>query len=141
MRRDAPARAAKNYADALLGALGEDDDNDNNDGEEAIESAGNANVKEVFGSLSDGYDSRRRQLQQNSAWAIHVPFGTAREKERWRDGEMEDVYAETLRTLGRLQGEGDLDGTDDGDGSKRLSATVGKVERARRAVEVVENTS
>jgi kinetochor protein Mis14/NSL1 len=141
MRRDAPANAAKDYANNLLRKLREDDDDEYNGGEEAVADAGNADVKEGSGSENEGYGNRRPQFQQSPDWAIHVPLGIAQEKERWCDGEMEDLYVETLRTLARLQGEGDLGGPDDGDGSKRLSATVGKVERARKAIEVVENTS
>lgn len=65
---------------------------------------------------------------------------------------MSEVYADALRTLVRLQGEvdagseeegrGDGDGYDDDeadrDDSLGLATTVGKVERARMAAEVVE---
>lgn len=67
-------------------------------------------------------------------------------------GEMGDVYEEALRTLLRLQGEGGLTGQEGGreeeeddessgtrgGGVKGLATTVGKVERAGRAAEVVE---
>lgn len=74
---------------------------------------------------------RKRPQQQQQQWKLNIPLGTDQEAERWRSGEMAEVYEDALRTLLRLQGEEE-------DAQTALSSTVGKAERAGRAVEVVE---
>ncbi|EEP82017.1 predicted protein [Uncinocarpus reesii 1704] len=135
LRRDAPVSAAKKYAEMLRDALEEDD-------KEAEDDAADleALIREAQGSDGKGLDWARIQ-QQRPEWILDVPFGNERERERWRNGEIGETYADGLSMLVRLQGEATLskDG-DDGDAgsSKGLAATAGKVERARRAAEVVE---
>ncbi|WEW60462.1 hypothetical protein PRK78_005948 [Emydomyces testavorans] len=146
MRRDAPVQAAKKYAEALQNALERDDQeevgDDDDGGGIAIDAMRHrreeSDSKEIA-SLDWMY-----VRQQRPGWILDIPFGNERERERWRDGEIGEVYADGLRTLVRLQGEATLGKDDDdddgeGDSSKGLAATVGKVERARRAAEVVEN--
>lgn len=73
-------------------------------------------------------------------WNLEIPFGSNNEAERWKNGEMAEVYSDTLRILLRLQGEvvaGDND-ADLEEGSMALATTLGKAERAGRAAEVVE---
>lgn len=88
-------------------------------------------------------------ILSNQGWKLQVPLGTQHEADRWRSGEIAEVYEDTLRTLLRLQGEaipkvsdvrwkGETDG-DGADRSRALATTVGKTERAGRAAEVVEN--
>ncbi|KKZ59849.1 hypothetical protein EMCG_05311 [[Emmonsia] crescens] len=160
LRRDAPGRAARAYAEALRGVLKEEDEE-----EEEVDGDGNGNGNggDVDMKDGDGGDgettqlrrSARRQNYSNSKedFTLRVPFGnTEGAKRRWMEGGVGEVYAEALRTLVRLQGEaggdGDVhdggrsddDGDEDGNGGQRgLATTVGKVERARRAAEVVEN--
>lgn len=81
---------------------------------------------------------RRNRTRPDPAWKLDIPLGTEEEAERWRSGDMGDVYENALRTLQRLQGEGDVDG-DDGAEGNALATTVGKAERAGRAAEVVES--
>ncbi|KAK2802228.1 hypothetical protein FQN50_007408 [Emmonsiellopsis sp. PD_5] len=135
LRRDAPARAAREYAEALGGVLGGVLKGDDElDGDVVME-----------GGDGDGSGSGRqrgRRAKNKADFVLRVPFGardTEKEKERWTGGEVGEVYGEALRTLVRLQGEaGGVDGDGDDDGARGLATTVGKVERARRAAEVVE---
>lgn len=85
-------------------------------------------------------DELRRVLERHPEWVLRIPFGTEEERKRWVEGEMSEVYADALRRLVRLQGDASAGSEDeeDGDGSSSLVATVGKVERARQAAEVVE---
>ncbi|KAI1931409.1 hypothetical protein LOZ65_001217 [Ophidiomyces ophidiicola] len=151
LRRDAPAKAAAKYAESLRQALADDDEEE--EGLQA-EHAADADlqllpddserkmVDSKDQSSSAGALDWARIRERRPEWVLDIPFGNERERERWRDGEIGEVYAEGLRTLVRLQGEvapGEDEG-DDGEGSasSSLSATAGKLERARRAVEVVE---
>lgn len=82
---------------------------------------------------------RRNRGRPRPEWNLQVPLGTEEETERWTTGDMADIYENALRTLQRLQGEGD----DGGDyepvtEGNALATTVGKAERAARAAEVVE---
>lgn len=72
-----------------------------------------------------------RSQQPPQRRTLDIPLGTDQEAERWRSGEMAEVYEDALRTLLRLQGEEENTQT-------ALSSAVGKAERAGRAVEVVE---
>ncbi|KAK2763805.1 hypothetical protein FQN54_009423 [Arachnomyces sp. PD_36] len=128
LRRDAPAKAARGYAEVLMGGLDGDEEDD-----------------------GDGLG------EDGEGWELSVVPELGGEGA----GEMEEVYEEALRTLLRLQGEGrggggtatgeeggEEDDDDDetsgtgggggGGGVKGLATTVGKVERAGRAAEVVE---
>lgn len=71
-------------------------------------------------------------------WNLQAPLGSEQEAERWRGGDMAEVYENALKTLLRLQGEGGMDIEMAGEGSA-LATTVGKAERAGRAADVVEN--
>jgi kinetochor protein Mis14/NSL1 len=85
---------------------------------------------------------RSRRGRPDPAWTLDIPLGTDEEAERWRSGDIAEVYESTLRTLQRLQGEGDAEiGGAAGSGSEgnALATTVGKAERAGRAAEVVES--
>ena len=166
MRRDAPARAARMYADALDQAVAGDEmeedeegEEDGDDGDEMDTSGPDQDTKmddakneqqSSAKSSSTRKQDWKRQVEKHPDWALQVAFGSEPERERWRDGEMSDVYADALRTLARLQGEvgvglgsedGQANGGDDdteGEDSLGLATTVGKVERARMAAEVVE---
>lgn len=80
---------------------------------------------------------RQRRRHVKPEWKIDVPLGSEQEAERWRNGEMAEVYDDALQTLLRLQGE-DTDAAADGTDGNALATTVGKAERAERAAEVVE---
>ena len=85
-----------------------------------------------------GPGRRRKSIKPD--WKIEVPLGSEQEAERWCNGEMAEVYEDTLRTLLRLQGEADGDTVSDAGGTdgNALATTVGRAERAGRATEVVE---
>lgn len=117
LRRETPGAAAEGYADVLRQEIEADDRE--YDGEED----------------GDGGDG--------DVVKIEVPERSAAEKERWRDGEMAEVYRESLKRLVMLQGDDDDDDNEDGDtdGEDRtLSKTIGKAERARKAVDVALKT-
>jgi kinetochor protein Mis14/NSL1 len=99
-----------------------------------------ANGMEVDSTKSAGptQASSRRQQNADPAWTLQAALGTEEEQERWKSGDIAGVYEDTLRMLLRLQGEGDLT-TEAGAEGNALATTVGKVERAGRAAEVVEN--
>ncbi|PGH01320.1 hypothetical protein AJ79_07957 [Helicocarpus griseus UAMH5409] len=141
LRRDAPGRAAGGYAEALRGVIEE---------EELEEEEEEMEMEELEMGEGKGKGSGRGKED----FTLRVPFGqTEGARRRWVEGEVGEVYADALRTLVRLQGEAgkdgvegeggeggeDGDGDDDGDGQRGLATTVGKVERARRAAEVVEH--
>lgn len=92
------------------------------------------------GSGSGSTKRRARRGRRDPAWTLDIPLGTDEEAERWRNGDMAEVYENALRTLQRLQGEGDVEaGGEAGSEGNALATTVGKAERAGRAAEVVEN--
>lgn len=118
LRREAPGKAAKMYADTLNNIL-KDEDAEFDD-----ESLTTTKVKE----------------EDDNEWKLDIPFGSDAERERWQNGEMAEVYTETLQTLLRLQGEyveGDEQGSMEAS-RNALSTTIGKAERAGRAVDVVK---
>ncbi|GFG02020.1 kinetochore protein mis14 [Aspergillus lentulus] len=157
LRQDAPARAAKAYAEQLRKAIEEDEEdmekdadvdgeyghenrNEDGDGEgEEDVPMPDADPRDTM--TQDGSRKlRRRPLKLKSArWNLQIPLGSEHEAERWRSGEMAEVYDDALRTLLRLQGEAvpgeQVESGPDGDA---LSSTLGKAERAGRAAEVVE---
>ncbi|KAK2751740.1 hypothetical protein FQN55_009181 [Onygenales sp. PD_40] len=153
LRRDAPARAAREYAEALGGVLRGDDELDGGDGDgDVVMEGGDGNGSGSGNGRRRGTRAGRR-AKNKADFVLRIPFGAGlgdrereKEKERWTGGEVGEVYGEALRTLVRLQGEaggvdgdGDGDANDgDGDGARGLATTVGKVERARRAAEVVQ---
>ncbi|GFF60396.1 kinetochore protein mis14 [Aspergillus udagawae] len=154
LRRDAPARAAKAYAEQLKKAIEEDeedmDEDEDVDGEHGTENEDGDGEGEEDVPMPDANAQittqngprrlRRRPSKSNSArWNLQIPLGSEHEAERWRSGEMAEVYDDALRTLLRLQGEvvpGEQ--VESGPDGNALSSTLGKAERADRAAEVVE---
>jgi len=150
LRRDAPRKAANDYAAQLAQVIKEEEMADeeeekeesaqslqNGDGSGAGPSTG-GDVMDVEGDSegSSAKTGKRRGLPRPE-WNLRVPLGTDEETERWMSGDMADVYEDALRTLQRLQGEGDGD-EEPGTEGNALATTVGKAERAGRAAEVVE---
>ncbi|OQE17155.1 hypothetical protein PENFLA_c025G09085 [Penicillium flavigenum] len=170
-RRDAPKRAAKEYAAQLkkmieeeeeeyenedeIGNGGKDVDNDTEMGEPANVQlqSNNENENTIPGHEADGMDVnstpsgtgsartgaqvRLRRGNYDPAWMLQAALGTEEERERWKSGDIANVYEDALRMLLRLQGEGTA--TEAGAEGNALATTVGKTERAGRAAEVVEN--
>ena len=136
LRRDAPRRAAGMYAEELGRVLETDEEDESGVPEEGVEKIeeGDGDVQ-----MSDVVPGRRRKPARPD-WKIEVPLGSEQEAERWRNGEMAEVYEDALRTLLRLQGEADDETVSDAGGTdgNALATTVGKAERAGRATEVVE---
>ncbi|KGO42209.1 Kinetochore Mis14 [Penicillium expansum] len=167
-RRDAPRRAAKEYAAQLRKMIeeeeeeyenedeiengGKDADNDTEMGESADMQprSNNENKNTIPGQETDGMDvdstpngtgsarSRRPRGNHDPAWTLQVALGTEEEQERWKSGDIASVYEDALRMLQRLQGEANTN-TEAGVEGNALATTVGKAERAGRAAEVVEN--
>lgn len=137
-RRDAPRRAAKEYAAQLKNMIQEDEEYEV-ELEDALLGRG-----ESAQAQSD-HDSDRMDVDSDSAanagskrdpaWNLEAKLGSEVEGERWKGGDFAGVYEDTLRLLLRLQGEGE--DVEVGEG-EALATTVGKVERAGRAAEVVE---
>lgn len=109
----------------------EDLDKELDDQDEADAGKNGMDVETESGSTKR--PSRRRP---DPTWKLDIPLGTEEETERWRSGDMADVYEDALRTLQRLQGEGE--DVEAGEGNA-LATTVGKAERTGRAAEVVES--
>lgn len=132
MRRDAPGRAATNYAQELKNALQEDDEEFRKEEEDVDETERDdsdvqmtdAPKTEDGQSNNNNHDNNnnnhqnqtrnganttqrplRRSPRIKQEWKLSVPLGTAEEEARWRNGEMAEVYSDALRTLLRLQGE------------------------------------
>ncbi|KAL4764285.1 uncharacterized protein BDW70DRAFT_129731 [Aspergillus foveolatus] len=156
LRRDAPRRAAREYAKEL-GRIIEEEDKEFDDEEEDdadvemndVDADRNPDQlqtrpEEDAGNTNEGEQRRRGKVSRKKEWNLDIPLGTKQEAERWRNGEMAEVYEDALRTLLRLQGEpvlGDDDAAlskSDGVDGNALASTVGKAERAGRAVEFVE---
>ncbi|KAJ5582257.1 Kinetochore Mis14 [Penicillium sp. DV-2018c] len=146
-RRDAPRRAAKEYAAQLKKIIQEEDEDmdeavdlpgrqlgEENEGADAVSGGmgGDSTATETGSALS------RRDGKYDPAWRLQVELGTEAEQERWRSGDVAAVYEDALRMLLRLQGE-DGDGAGVGGEDNALASTVGKAERAGRAADVVEN--
>lgn len=75
------------------------------------------------------------------SWELKIPFNTKQEEERWRNGEMANVYSDALRTLLRLQGEsvgGEETSSSTDPAPRALATSMGLAERAGKAAEVVE---
>ncbi|KAJ5410766.1 uncharacterized protein N7487_005125 [Penicillium crustosum] len=169
-RRDAPRRAAKEYAAQLKKMIEEEEEEYENENEDEVENGGkdadndtemgesanlqpqsnNENENTTAGQETDGMDvdstpngtglvrSRRPRGNLDPAWTLRVALGTEEEQERWKSGDIANVYEDALRMLLRLQGEGNAN-TEAGAEGNALATTVGKAERAGRAAEVVEN--
>lgn len=178
LRRDAPGRAAREYAAELGRVIEEedrevrDDDEDENDDDddqeggegdvkmqeadanpdEAGAQAGTASEAEAQAKSGEaaadtntetGTSTTKRgripssKRKESAQWKLDIPLGTEQEAERWRNGEIAEAYEDTLRTLLRLQGEA-VPGDNDDRSDDALASTVGKAERAVRAVEFVE---
>ena len=139
LRRDAPRRAAGMYAEELGRVL--EGDEEVGEGDNGVPEEGVEKIEEGDGDvqMSDVVPGRRRKPARPD-WKIEVPLGSEQEAERWRNGEMAEVYEDALRTLLRLQGEADDETVSDAGGTdgNALATTVGKAERAGRATEVVE---
>ncbi|KAH3289958.1 hypothetical protein KXV19_002316 [Aspergillus fumigatus] len=159
LRRDAPARAAKAYAEQLRKAIEEDEEDmyedEDVDGEAGYgiengnQDADGEGEEDVPMPDADARNTttqngtrrlRRRPSKSKSArWNLQIPLGSDHEAERWRSGEMAEVYDDALRTLLRLQGEAvPGEQVESGPDGNALSSTLGKAERASRAAEVVE---
>ena len=135
MRRDVPRKAAGVVGERLRGVMVEEERDEE---EEDIEDVGEGDVKMGEEETGVRAEELRRVLERHPEWVLRIPFGTE-ERERWSEGEIGEVFADALRRFVRLQGNGSEGSEDeDGDGSSSLAATVGKVERARQAAEVVE---
>ncbi|KAF3386950.1 Kinetochore protein mis14 [Penicillium rolfsii] len=152
LRREAPRKAAKAYAAQLAGLIEEESKEDDeagleNEDEETQDRTGknvDADVDAMDVDTPSGSTQHRRSRytrnRPNPAWTLDISLGTDEEAERWRNGDMAEVYENALRTLQRLQGEGDTGaGKEAGSEGGALATTVGKAERAGRAAEVVEN--
>ncbi|KAJ5103990.1 Kinetochore Mis14 [Penicillium argentinense] len=153
LRRDAPRKAAKEYAAQLAQVIKEEEEGyegleidkteeaaqDSGNTEHAAKKAGEAMDVDGEGSAkTQGPTRRRRRDRPDPKWNLEIALGTDEEAERWKNGDMAEVYEDALRTLQRLQGEGDADGVVGTEGNA-LATTVGKAERAARAAEVVES--
>ncbi|KAG0159556.1 hypothetical protein PDIDSM_7078 [Penicillium digitatum] len=159
-RRDAPRRAAKEYAAQLKKMIEEEEeeyenedeiengqkdaDNDTEIGKSAnVQPQSNIqNVNATLGQEANGMrvDSAPHGTGSKPRPGVDVA-GCARteeEQERWKSGDIASVYEDALRMLLRLQGDGNSN-TDAGVEGNALATTVGKAERAGRAAEVVEN--
>ncbi|RAH66878.1 uncharacterized protein BO66DRAFT_394152 [Aspergillus aculeatinus CBS 121060] len=109
---------------------------------EMVDAPGGAEVGAMDGSTAPPPPQTRRSARLARRAKLQVPLGTKHEAERWRNGDIAEVYEDALRTLLRLQGEAlvgqaatsDVEGAD----GNALASTLGKAERAGRAVEVVE---
>lgn len=153
LRREAPRKAAKAYAAQLAGLIEEemkeeeddvDEDQEKTENAESQDRAMETEAMDVDVDADPGSGSakrpRRRRGGPDPAWTLDIPLGTDEEAERWRNGDMAEVYETALRTLQRLQGEGDAEiGVEAGSEGNALATTVGKAERAGRAAEVVES--
>lgn len=158
LRRDAPGKAAREYVEELGRVIEEedrevDDDGEEEEGENQDVEMGDANAdananqtepqSEEAAAKTKEKISRRKQAEKESEqWDLDIRLGTDKEAERWRNGEIAEVYEDALRTLLRLQGEavpGDDERSDsDGMDGSALASTLGKAERAGRAVDFVE---
>lgn len=151
LRRDAPRQAAKAYAKQLTQLIedeGVDEEEDIVEREHAQEDKGEEMDVDVDGANGSGSGSTKdgervsvndplgRRKRPAPKWDLQIPLGTDEEAERWRSGDMADVYESALRTLQRLQGEASVE---EGSEGNALATTVGKAERAGRAADVVEH--
>ncbi|KAJ5683925.1 uncharacterized protein N7477_000270 [Penicillium maclennaniae] len=128
LRRSGPQAAARDYAAQLTQLLQEED-------EEFENSLRNSESTEQLAEDGMDVDIKAEFQPMDPSWKLDVQLGTEEETERWRSGDMAGVYEDALRTLQRLQGEGEDVAVGEGNA---LATTVGKAERAARAAEVVE---
>ncbi|KAJ5132689.1 hypothetical protein N7448_006847 [Penicillium atrosanguineum] len=128
LRRGGPQAAARDYAAQLTQLLKEED-------EEFENLLKESETKVQVGADGMDVDTKTGSRQMDPSWKLDVQLGTTEVTERWQSGDMADVYEDALRTLQRLQGEGEDIVVGEGNA---LATTVGKAERAGRAAEVVE---
>lgn len=133
-RRDAPRRAAKEYAAQLKNMIAEDEEYEI-ELEEEVLGTGSGRVRNDDADAMDVDSANAAKF--DPAWNLQAKLGEEAEQERWKGGDFAGVYEDTLRLLLRLQGEGDA--AEVGAEGDALATTVGKVERAGRAAEVVEH--
>lgn len=144
-RRDAPRRAAKDYAAQLMQVLKDENEEDDIDEKDARTEEADRNKDGAMDVDAGDGSSKPKEAEQSQSrlsrpdpsWELQIPLGTDAETERWRSGDMAEVYERALRTLQRLQGEADVD--EEGSEGNALATTVGKAERAGRAADVVES--
>lgn len=138
LRRDAPGRAAREYADLLRKVVDDEEEEEEEIDFDSLEEEGG---KEADAEMIGSDEQQRHRGRLRQGWKLDIPLGTENEASRWREGDMALVYEDALRTLLSLQGEGAGSGDDDkSQEGTALASTVGKAERAGKAVEVVENT-
>ncbi|KAL3475015.1 kinetochore protein Mis14 like-domain-containing protein [Aspergillus californicus] len=165
LRRDAPGKAAREYVERLNRAIEEEDDDEEDEIEEGGDREEEVNADVEMADADANADSnqqpsggedpatattttrketRRRQKSSKrpAHWDLNIPFGTEQEAERWRNGDVAEVYEDALRAILRLQGEAvpgdEAVSKSDGMDGNALASAVGKAERAGRAVEFVE---
>lgn len=114
--------------------MNEEDEDLDKELDDKVEADAGKNGMDV--ETESGSTKRPSRRRSDPTWKLDIPLGTEEETERWRSGDMADVYEDALRTLQRLQGEGE--DVKAGEGNA-LATTVGKAERAGRAAEVVES--
>ncbi|KAL2868349.1 uncharacterized protein BJX67DRAFT_380154 [Aspergillus lucknowensis] len=152
LRRDAPGKAAKQYVEQLNKVIADDEESkEEEDGDKVIADtdsemldAGSSSQPQPEDPVMTTRERRRRKLlRELTQWNLDIPLGTEQEAERWRNGEIAKIYEDALQTVLRLQGEAvpddDAVSKSDGIDGDALASTVGKAERAGRAVEFVEN--
>ncbi|KAJ5601825.1 Kinetochore Mis14 [Penicillium lagena] len=154
LRREAPRKAAREYAALLRRTLEEEEEEEKReeqergDEEEAMDESEDvtSHDKDKEGAQQPTSTQtrahRQRRKRHDPAWTLQVPLGTEEETERWQSEDMAAAYDNALRMLLRLQGEeGGLDSSSKAGAveGNALATTVGKAERAGRAAEVVEN--
>ncbi|KAL2788480.1 kinetochore protein Mis14 like-domain-containing protein [Aspergillus keveii] len=155
LRRDAPGKAARQYAEQLNKAIeeddkdldeeeegGEDEDDGNQDKNYDADMPDTTQPQQVDAASTTAQRRRRKPRKGSSVWNLDIPLGTENEAERWANGEIAELYEDALRAILRLQGEAaageNAETQSDGLDGNALASTVGKAERASRAVEFVE---
>lgn len=149
LRRDAPGRAAKEYAEKLSRALEDDDEyEEEKEDEEEFGADDEDDDNQTQSQRQPQQQKRRRGNRQaghsiNPEWKIQIPFDSEAEAERWESGDVADLYEDALRMLLRLQGESvpgdpsEVENPNETADSRALATTIGKAERAGRAAEIV----
>ncbi|KAK2743275.1 hypothetical protein FQN57_004964 [Myotisia sp. PD_48] len=116
--------------------------------QDPLEQGPNSNIDPPLDNISDhnytcgikNINTIRNIRRKHPDWLLNMPARTALEEERWRNGDMRETYSRAVQTLFGLKGEGGgADGNEeDVQKGAALATTVGRVERARRAVDVIE---
>lgn len=163
LRRDAPRKAAKMYAANLRRTIDEEDQEFEQEQQQRQNrykrrridrQKDTGNDDENLNGDGDDLQEANENQSQNAdnvdpEWKLDISLGTQAERERWRSGEMAEIYTDTLRTLLRLQREEEEEEEEqighrhssnamlDSD-KKAISTTVATAERAEKAAKVVE---